>query len=152
VRAVNRQAHKSEKGSSLVEGALVFFTVVSMIFFVFDLGRLLMTEQFISERARVTARMAAVNSWDSTTVANYLCYNSTSAPANVNGASAPGYLGLVPSNVSYSTLGTSGSADYRLKVTVSGVQMFTWIPYIAGAFTAAPITATAPGQSLGATN
>jgi hypothetical protein len=123
-----------------------------MIFFVFDMGRMLMTQQFIAERARVAVRMAAVNSWDSTSVANYLCYNTTTAPANVNGASAPGYLGLVPSNVSYATLGTSGAADYRLKVTVSGVHMLTWIPHMAGTFTAPTITASAPGQSLGATN
>ena len=130
----------------------MLLTLISMIFFVFDMGRMLMTQQFIAERARVTARMAAVNSWDSGSVANYLCYNSTTAPAKVNGASAPGYLGLVPSNVSYSILGTSGTADYRLKVTVHGVQMLTWIPQMAGTFTAPTVTATAPAQSLGATN
>ena len=130
----------------------MLLTVVSMILFVFDMGRMLLTQQFIAERTRVTARMAAVNNWNATSVANYLCYNTTSAPALVDGVSEPGFLGLVPSKVSYTTLGTAGTPDYRLKVTVSGISVLTWIPYMSNSFTAAPVTATAVAQSLGATN
>jgi hypothetical protein len=135
-----------------VEGALVLLTVVSMILFVFDMGRMLLTQQFIAERTRVTARMAAVNNWNSTAVANYLCYNVTTTPELVGGVLPSGFLGLVPSKVSYTTLGTAGAPDYRLKVTVSGVSVLTWIPYMSNNFTAAPVTATVPAQSLGATN
>lgn len=152
MQAVNKRAKTSEKGSTLVESALVLTTLVCMIFFVFDLGRMLMTQQFIAERARVTVRMAAVNGWNSTSVANYLCYNSTTAPDSGTDSAAPGFFGLVPSKVSFSTLGTLGTPDYRLKVTVSGVSVLTWIPYMSNNFTAPPVTATAPAQSLGATD
>jgi Flp pilus assembly protein TadG len=151
VQAVNKSLKKSQKGAAIVETALVLITMVSMIFFVLDMGRMLLTQQFIAERARVTARMAAVNNWSATAVANYLCYNTTTSPAPVNGAPPGGYLGLVPSKVAYSTVGTSGTADYRLKVTVSGVRVLTWIPFMPNNFTAAPVTATAPAQSLGGT-
>ncbi len=155
MRAVDKKRGKSQRGAAILESALVLTTLVSMIFFVLDLGRMLMTQQYIAERTRVTARMAAVNNWGSTAVANYLCYNdaaSTQGTDGANGSAVPGFLGLTPSNVSFSKLGTSGTADYRLKVTVSGVPVLTWIPYMSNNFTAAPVTATAAAQSLGATD
>ena len=42
--------------------------------------------------------------------------------------------------------------DARYQVTVHGVPLFTWVPYIAGQYTAPSVIATAPVQSLGATN
>lgn len=133
----------------MVEGALVVVTIISMIVFIMDMGRLLLTQQFITERARQTIRAAVVNNWDSTSVANYLCYASTSAPGPTT---TPGYMGLLPSQVSYQALGTSGTPDYRLQVVVSGVPMLTWIPYMAHTYTAPPITVTMPAQSMGATS
>jgi hypothetical protein len=64
VQAVNKSLKKSQKGAAIVETALVLITMVSMIFFVLDMGRMLLTQQFIAERARVTARMAAVKQLD----------------------------------------------------------------------------------------
>src|SRR5579862_1263453 len=98
---------RRQKGAAIVETALVTLTLVGMIVFVMDMGRLLLTEQFITERARTTARNAAVNNWDSTAVANYVVYNSTTAPANKNGVAQAGDLGLLASQVTYSTLGTA---------------------------------------------
>lgn len=132
----------------MVETALVLMTVIGMIIFIMDIGRILLIQQFISERARNTVRSAVVNNWDATDTKNYLVYNSTTAP---DGGGA-GYMGLETSQVSYQALGTLGQPDYRLQVKVTGVPVLTWIPYIARSYTLAPITATAPGQSLGATN
>jgi hypothetical protein len=132
----------------MVETALVLLTFVGMIIFIMDMGRILLMQQFICERARATVRDAVVNNWDATATKNYLVYNSATAPPG-GGA---GYLGLLTSQVSYQTLGTSDQPDYRLQVKVSGVPALTWIPSIAGSYTLAPITATAPAQSLGATN
>jgi hypothetical protein len=61
-------------------------------------------------------------------------------------------MGLLTSQVTYQTLGTAGTPDYRIQVKVSGVPALTWIPYISGTYTLAPIIATMPAQSLGATN
>jgi len=55
-------------------------TLVGMIVFIMDVGRMMMMEQFITERARVTVRQAAVNNWTATQVQNYLVYNSITAP------------------------------------------------------------------------
>jgi Flp pilus assembly protein TadG len=143
-----RPDRKSQKGGSLVETVLVILTVISMIVFIFDMGRILLIEQYISERARVAARKAAVNNWNSTTVANFLCYDQTTAPSG----DRAGYLGLLPTQVSYRTLGTPGTSEHRVQVKVSGVPVLTFIPTIAGQYTLPPIVATAAAQSLGATN
>jgi Flp pilus assembly protein TadG len=141
---------KKQKGQAMLETALVLTTLIAMIIFVVDMGRLLMVQQYIGERARVTARTAAVNTWSSssTSIANYLVYNSTTAPDG----GGPGYLGLKTSQVSSTFLGTAGTPDYRLRVKVTGVPVLTWIPYMANSYTLAPIVATSPAESLGATN
>jgi hypothetical protein len=132
----------------MLETALVLLTVIGMLIFIMDMGRIMLLQQFIGERARVTVRNAVVNSWSATQTANYLVYNNITAPTG----GGTGYLGLLTSQVSYSALGSSGTPDYRLQVKVTGVPVWTWIPYIAGQYTLAPIVATMPAQTLGATN
>jgi hypothetical protein len=122
--------------------------MLGMILFIMDMGRILLIQQFITERARAAVRSAVVNNWDATATKNYLVYNSTTAP---NGGGA-GFLGLQTSNVTYQKLGASGTPDYMIQVKVSGIQATTWIPYISGAYTLAPITFAMPVQSLGAMN
>ena len=139
---------KNQKGANILESALVLLTVLGMFLFIMDMGRILLIQQFITERARATVRSAVVNNWTAAATQNYLVYNSTTAP---NGGGA-GFLGLQTSNVTYQTLGTSGTPDYMLQVKVSGVPAVTWIPYISKTYTLAPITAAMPAQSLGATN
>jgi Flp pilus assembly protein TadG len=141
-------SQRRQKGSSLVESALVMLSLLAILIFIMDMGRILLVQQFITERARTTVRMAVVNNWTSTAVQNYLVYNNTTAPTG----GGSGYLGLLPSQVSYQALGASGTVNYRLQVKVSGVPALTWIPYIAGSFILAPIVATMPGESLGAAN
>lgn len=144
-RPVSSRRRSKSKGAGLLEAALVLLTLLSLIIFVMDMGRILMMEQFIAERTRATVRMAVVNNWSTTQAKNYLVYNSTAG-------SGTGYFGLIPSQVAVTTSGTAGSSDHLLKVTVSGVPVLTWIPGIAGQYTLPPITATSPAQSLGATN
>jgi Flp pilus assembly protein TadG len=141
---------KRQRGAALVETALVFTTALSMILFIVDMGRILLTQQFISERARVGVRNAVVNNWDATAVANYVAYGTTATPAG--GTATSGLMGLTADEVTLTTYADSGIGDARYQVTVSGVPMFTWIPYMAGKYTAPTIIATAPVQSQGATN
>jgi Flp pilus assembly protein TadG len=141
---------KRQRGAALVETALVFTAALAMIVFIVDMGRILLTQQFISERARVGVRNAVVNNWDSTSVANYVAYGTTTTPSG--GASTPGYLGLTASEVTLTTHPDSGIGDARYQVTVSGVPLWTWIPYMAGKYTAPTVIATAAVQSQGATN
>ena len=143
---------RRQRGDGILESALVLLALTAMIIFVMDVGRLMLIQQFITERAQATVRAAAVNNWDAGTVANYLVYNSTTAPGNGIGTPPSGYLGLQTSQVSYTVLGTAGTPDYRLQVKVSGVALFTWVPGMAGQYTAAPVVVTMPAQSLGAAN
>ncbi len=139
---------KERKGSAILEGALVMSTAMFMIIFVMEMGRFLMIQQWTSERARTVARMAAVNNWDQTAVGNVVCYNSTTAPQG----GGPGYMGLVPSEVTYARLGSAGAADDRVQVKIQNVPVLTWLPLISGTYKLPPVVVTVPTQSLGATN
>jgi Flp pilus assembly protein TadG len=138
------------RGQSLVEATFVILTLMALIVFIVDMGRIMLMDQYLVERARVGARMAAVNNWDQTAVANYVAYNSTTAPGGQT--STPGLLGVLPSQVSYSTIGTAGDPSYCVKVTISGLTAFAFTPYMAGRFTLPAITVSVPAQTPWATN
>src|SRR5713226_7285072 len=108
---------KRQRGAALVETALILTTAISMILFIVDMGRILLWQQFIAERARVGARNAVVNNWDSTAVKNYVVYGSTTAPDSQNGTPA-GFLGLLPSQVALTKVADSGVGDARYQVKV----------------------------------
>jgi Flp pilus assembly protein TadG len=139
---------KKQRGAAMLETALVLITVLSMILFIMDMGRVLLIEQFITERARDGVRKAVVNNWDQTAGQNYVVYGSTTAPSG----GGSGFLGLTTSAVTFSTVADSGIGDARYQVRVSGVTFPIFIPYIGGTYTAPTVTVTAPVQSLGATN
>ncbi|MCX6634029.1 MAG: hypothetical protein NT090_02890, partial [Acidobacteria bacterium] len=65
-----------QRGAQMLETALVVTTVVCMILFILDMGRILLFDQFFGERVRVAARSAAVRTYDAAAIKNYLCYNS----------------------------------------------------------------------------
>ena len=146
-RVATRRRNR-QRGQAMLETALVITTLVSMLIFTIDMGRLLLVQQWVGERTRAAARAAVVNNWTSDQIANYLVYNSVTAP---NGGGA-GYLGLLTSQVSSNFLGNSNTPDYRLQVTVSGVPVLTFIPYMAQTYTLRPVVVTMPAESLGATN
>ena len=131
----------------MVETALVFTTLLGMVLFILDMGRMLLWQQFFMERARQGARNAVVNNWDQTALRNFVCYNNTTAPDG----NPPGFLGLLPSQVTLTKLADSGVNDARYKVSIQGVTLFMWIPGIAGQYTMPPVIATMPVGSAGAT-
>ena len=132
----------------MLETALVLITLLSMILFILDMGRIMLLQEFITERAREGARYAVVNNWGQTAVQNYVVYGSTTAP---EGGGA-GLLGLSTSQVTFTAVADSGINDARYQVQVSGFQFPVFIPYISGTFTTPTITVTAPAESRGATN
>jgi len=134
----------------MVETALVLTVMLAMIIFGVDMARMLLFQEFFTERAREGARNAVVHSWDATATANFICYGTSTTPPG--GTTTPGYLGLLPSQVSVTSVGDSGVNDARIEVQISGVRMFSWIPFMSGNLTAAPVVATAPLESRGATN
>ena len=145
-----RDGKKRQRGAAMVETALVFLVTLSMIIFIMDMGRVLLTQQVIADRAQAGVRMAVVNNWDATEVANYVAYGSTTTPES--GSSTPGLMGIAASEVTLTTYADTGIGDARYKVKVRCVPFFTFIPSLAGSFHAPTVVATAPVQSLGATN
>jgi Flp pilus assembly protein TadG len=135
----------------LIESVFVLFTLLAMVLFIVEMSRIMLAEQYLAERARAAARMAAVHAWSPSEVANYVAYNSTSAPGG--GTSTPGLMGVLPSNVAYSVpTGPDGDPSNYVKVTIRDVRAFTVIPYMAGTYTLPTITVSLPAQSLGKTD
>jgi len=145
-----RTRRRLQKGASMIEGSFVFLITISLVLFIMDMGRFLLAQQYISERARAAVRLAVVNNWDEASVQNYVCYGTTSAPA---GSPAPsGLMGLTPANITAIWKGTATSPDYRLQVTISGLRVFTFVPMMPNNLSTIPVIATAVVQSRGATN
>ncbi len=131
----------------MVEGVFVLLMTFSMLLFIIEMGRFLLIQEYIAERARLTVRKASVNNWTATQVKNFLVYSNPSTAT----LTAPGPLGLLPSQVTYATLGTAGTPNYRLQVRVSGVSASIFIPRMARNRSLPTVVATAPAQSLGLT-
>lgn len=140
----------AQRGQSLVEGALVLMGLLIMILFVLDMGRVMLLGQYVTERARVTARTATVNNWTERQVQNYLAYGKTSAPDE--NSDKPGFMGIKPSQVDYNVLGTQRNGDLRVQVQVTGIQAVMFVPYLASRYRFPTVTVELPAQSLGATN
>jgi len=147
----SRQARvRQRKGAVMVEGTLVFLSLLSMMLFILDMGRILLIGQYTTERARAAARAATVNNWNKTKVQKFLVFNNPDV--SDDHLSKAGFLGVRTSNVDYQTLGTAGKPDYRVQVIVSNIQAVMFVPYIAGKYTLPQVKVTMPAQSMGATN
>ena len=140
---------KKQRGATVfLEGALVLPTLLITILFVVEMGRMMLFQQLFTERARAGARNAAVTSFDTTSIKNYVLYNSATAP---DGATS-GFFGLQASMVSVTRLGTPGNWNDRIQVTISNYPMIDLIPLFKSNYTVPAVTATTPVGSLGAAN
>lgn len=140
-----------QKGSAILEAALITTPTLAMFVFILQMGVILATQQYYMERARAGARYAATatfNSADTSATKNYVCYGSTTAPA---GATS-GMFGLKTTMVTVTRLGTAGTWSDRIQVQISGYSMVSFIPWLSRTITGKTLIATAPAQSLGATN
>jgi hypothetical protein len=148
MRSVLNRRRRGQRGSAFVEGAFVLLMTFTMLLFIIDLGRFLLIQEYIAERVRLTARKAAVNNWTATQVKNFLVYSV----ADTQVRTTRGPLGLLPSQVTYTPLGTAGTSNNRLQVRVSGVSASLFIPKLYGTRALPTVVATVPAQSLGLTN
>ncbi|MBL0156812.1 MAG: hypothetical protein IPP47_06865 [Bryobacterales bacterium] len=141
----------------MVESALVLMGLLMMVL-ILDMGRVLFLQQFITERARATARAAPVNDWDEWKVRGFFCYNNPDTHFTDDDDehsfhnTTPGLLGIKPLQVSYAVLGSSNTPNYRVRVTVSNVRALMFLPYYAKSFILPPVSFEFPAQSMGASN
>lgn len=146
-----KKTNRNRKGSAMLEAALITTPTLAMFVFILQMGVILGTQQYYMERARAGARYAATttyNSGDTSNIKNYVCYGSATAPT---GATS-GLFGLRTNMVSVTRLGSSGTWNDRIQVQISGYSMASYIPWMSGTITGKTLVATAPAQSLGATN
>lgn len=141
---------KRQKGSAIIETALILTPTIGMFVFILQMGVILASQQYYVERARAGARYAATagySSSDTSPIKNYVCYGSTTAAAN----GRSGLFGLKTTMVTVTRQGTAGTWNDRIEVTITGYSFASYIPWLSRTFVGRPIIATAPAQALGAT-
>ena len=135
-----------ERGSALVEGALIFFVFTLMMIAVVDFGQFLFIHQTLTERAREGVRYGIVNDpTDATSIQNMVLYGQTSGgpvPQSASSSDA-GIFGVQRSQVVVSTTGSS-TDDYRLNVRVQNYAYTIYSPLIYGSYTGPNILASMP--------
>lgn len=138
-RGVTLLRRQTNRGSVMVEMALVGAVFFVLLIGIADVGQVLFVQQAIVERARSAARWGAVNDPTNTSaIQNMALYSQPTAP--VGGKAS---FGLTSSMVNVSTA-DAGTDDYRLVIQISGYSVLMLSPYIAGSYTGAPINVSVP--------
>jgi Flp pilus assembly protein TadG len=135
-----------ERGSALVEGALIFLVFTMMMIGVVDFGQFLFIHQTLTERAREGVRYGVVNDpTDATSIQNVVLYGQASGGSVPNSPSSgdAGIFGVLRSQVVVSATG-SATDDYRLTVKVQNYSYTIYSPLIYGSYTGPNILASLP--------
>jgi len=136
---------RSERGQTLVEGALALLVFFSLLFAVVDCGLVLVSHQTLVERVRSAVRWGVVRPWDGTgeQVANLILYDQPSEPP----ATRSGYLGLTRENVQvrYQPSSTGHPDDEILSVAIVNYHYRFLSPWITQTFVnPRPVFITSP--------
>ena len=134
-----KNGKKRQRGSALIETALIFVIFTFMLVGIFDFGQFLFIHQALVERARSSARWGIVNDpTNHTAIQNMVLYNQPTAPANT-----PSYFGLTTDMVQVTNPG-SGTDDYHLAVLITNYPYTVLSPYIGGTYIGPNITISIP--------
>lgn len=141
IRVRQRENGKREQGQALIEATLTLMLFLVLLFSLFDFGFSLFLHQTFVHQARTGARYGAVYSPnDLAAIRNVVLYGKTTGSGN-------GVMGLQPTAVQVTRVGTPGGVDDRIVVRISGYT-FTFItPGWAGSHTGKPITVTMPVEN-----
>src|ERR1700681_3247454 len=114
---------RSQRGQTLVEGAIALLVFFTLLFGVVDCGLMLVSHQSLVERVRSAVRWGVVRPWDGTgeQVANLILYDQPTEPASATS----GYLGLTRENVQVTYRPSSSAGPDEEKVSVA----MTWHQY-----------------------
>ena len=138
--------NKRERGSALVEGALIFLVFTMMMIGVVDFGQFLFIHQTLTERARQGVRYGVVNDpTDATSIQNVVLYGQASGgsvPTTPSSGDA-GIFGVLRSQVVVSSP-DSATDDYRLTVKIQNYAYTIYSPLIYGSYTGPNILASLP--------
>ena len=140
MRPVSERRLKRSRGSVIIESSLVLVALFFLILGAFDFGQFLFIHQALVERTRYAARKGAITDpTDTTAIQNLVRFNQTTTPASGTAS----YFNLTASMVQVTTLG-SGTANYRLKVLITGYPYTVLSPNIAGTYTGPNISVIVP--------
>lgn len=146
-----RRRRRRQAGQAILEGGLIAVAFLTCLVGVLELGRYVLFIQFFTERARAGARYAAVSNYDTTTIKNWVVYNTATAPSNGGGGTTPGLFGLTPSMVSVARYSQGADTD-RLEISINNYPVTLYIPMMASNWTLRPFRVVLTTESLGATN
>ncbi len=129
-----RHARQSERGQTLIEGALALMVFFALLFGVIDCGLMLVRHQALVERVRSAVRWGVVRPWDGSgdQIANLILYEQTTEPAGATGS----YLGLTRDNVQvrYQPASPARPDDEMLSVSIVNFRYQFLSPWITQIF------------------
>jgi Flp pilus assembly protein TadG len=125
---------KRQRGSTMVESALVLIVALCLMIGIADIGQMLFARSSVMERVRSALRYGAVD-YNETKIRNIVLYGTATPAADAR----PGF-GLTASMVAIARLDTNTTAD-RLKITVSNYPISFYAPLIARTVTGPAIVA-----------
>lgn len=137
MRPVSQTRRPRQKGSAILEGALITSTFLTICIGVLDLSNVLFMHQTITERVRNASRSAIVYSLSDTQIQNMVVYGQTTSTGG------SGLFGMTTSNVTVTYAG-QGTNDARLTISVSGVTYPLYTPMIGQTLSSIPVSATIP--------
>ena len=136
---------RSERGQTLVEGAMALLVFFALLFAVIDCGLVLVSHQSLVERVRSAVRWGVVRPWDGTgeQIANLILYDQPDEPRSATG----GYLGLTRENVQvrYQPSSAARPDDEVLSVAIVNYHYRFLSPWITQTFVnPRPVLITSP--------
>jgi hypothetical protein len=139
------QRDRSQRGQTLVEGALALLVFFTLLFGVIDCGLILVRHQSLVERVRSAVRWGVVRPWDGTgeQIANLILYDQPDEPRSATG----GYQGLTRANVQvrYQPPSAARPDDEVLSVAIVNYPYQFLSPWITQIFVSPrPVLITAP--------
>lgn len=140
-----RRTRKSERGQTLIEGALALMVFFSLLFGVIDCGLVLVRHQSLVERVRSAVRWGVVRPWDGSgeQIANLILYDQPTEPTGATGS----YLGLTRENVQvrYQPASPARPDDEMLSVSIVNFHHQFLSPWITQVFiNPRPVLISAP--------
>jgi Flp pilus assembly protein TadG len=142
VQIMRSRCTSKERGSNILESALVLLVFLLILIGSLDFGQFLYLHQSLVERARAAARYGSVNPTATDAIKNVAVYNLASPP----NTATPMVPNMTTTMVTVQNL-DANSTSARVVVTISNYPMRFLSPYIAGAFTNRSITASMIAES-----
>ena len=133
---VNRK-RRGNRGSTMLELALIFLVFFSLLMGTFDFGQFLFVHQALVERARWAARWGMTNNTATTAeIKNMVIYGQSTTGSN-------GYFGLSDSMVTV-TASNANTNSWCISVLISNYPYKMLSPYISGNYNGPNINVTVP--------